>query len=570
MKDTLGKSLKKLKWIRMQRKRLSAILLVLSLIVTLHVFWALRQPGLTLAGDAACGIPEHTHKDECFTQVNICGLSEEAHIHEEACYTTQFIEAQETIRLVCSQTETPHVHGDSCYTTQLIESQETRQLICTETTEPHIHADGCYEVQYTEAQEIRQLICTQTDELHSHDDSCYEIQIIEAQETRQLVCDQTEQPHEHSDSCYEIIAAAPVEKTVLNCELQVEPHEHTEDCYVSEITEAHEEQVLTCGLSETAHIHEDACYSLECNCEQQEHTHSIECYCDETADVETLLDWQNMFADYHCEGATFAGLPVKLYNIADVSADFQYRLTPPFQSSGLVLNGVRSASEWNVIRSTLEAHILTNGVTETDSAVTDQTGQVRFDKLKPGLYLAVPDHATEVHLNCLFDPALVSLPGLGTDGLWQYQVSVISKGAILPPADTDEVLTFKVLKLWKGDSNHSKRPKAIEVELFRNNESYKTVILSEDNHWSYSWTTKDDGAKWMVAERNVPSGYTATLEKRDTSFVLTNTLVPNTPPSGAEWPKTGDTSHIMLYMLLMYTSGILLVILGITGKKKRV
>lgn len=302
MKDTLGKSLKKLKWIRMQRKRLSAILLVLSLIVTLHVFWALRQPGLTLAGDAACGIPEHTHKDECFTQVNICGLSEEAHIHEEACYTTQFIEAQETIRLVCSQTETPHVHGDSCYTTQLIESQETRQLICTETTEPHIHADGCYEVQYTEAQEIRQLICTQTDELHSHDDSCYEIQIIEAQETRQLVCDQTEQPHEHSDSCYEIIAAAPVEETVLNCELKVEPHEHTEDCYVSEITEAHEEQVLTCGLSETAHIHEDACYSLECNCEQQEHTHSIECYCDETADVETLLDWQNMFADYPYTG----------------------------------------------------------------------------------------------------------------------------------------------------------------------------------------------------------------------------------------------------------------------------
>ena len=74
---------------------------------------------------------------------------------------------------------------------------------------------------------------------------------------------------------------------------------------------------------------------------------------------------------YHCEGTTFTGLPVKLYNIADVSADFQYSLTTPFQSSELMLNGICSAAEWNVIRSTLESYIITNGVTESDSAITD-------------------------------------------------------------------------------------------------------------------------------------------------------------------------------------------------------
>ena len=240
MRDTLRKSLKNLKWFRIQRNRLTAIVLVLSLIVTANVFWALRQPGLTLAGDADCRIPEHTHKEECFTQVNICGLSEEAHIHSEACYTTQFVEAQEASRLVCSQTEVPHVHGEGCYTTQLGEPQETHQL----------------------------------------------------------VCDQTEPSHTHSDSCYEIVTADPVETTVLICELQFETHEHTESCYELEVTEAHEEQLLICELSETAHIHEETCYIRELHCEQQEHVHTVECYSDEAADVETLLDWQNMFADY--------------------------------------------------------------------------------------------------------------------------------------------------------------------------------------------------------------------------------------------------------------------------------
>ena len=292
-----------------------------------------------------------------------------------------------------------------------------------------------------------------------------------------------------------------------------------------------------------------------------------------TADAKEMISTERsctLTISYPCEGTAFAGLPVKLYHIADISKDFQYTLAAPFQSSGLDLNGVQASAEWNIIRSTLEAHILTNNVAETDSAITDQAGQVCFDGLTPGLYFAVPDHAAQVELGCLFDPALISLPGLGTDGLWQYQISVTAKGVILPPTDTDEVLTFKVLKLWKGDSNHSKRPETIKVDIYRNKELYNTVTLSAANHWSYSWTAEDDGAEWMVAEQKVPSGYTATLEKRGTSFVITNTLIPKTPSSGIEWPKTGDTSNVMLYMLIMYISGILLITLGITGKKKRV
>lgn len=269
---------------------------------------------------------------------------------------------------------------------------------------------------------------------------------------------------------------------------------------------------------------------------------------------------------YRYDEQSFSNHPVRLYKIADVSADFQYTLTAPFANSGLILNGVRSVSEWNVIRSTLETHILTYDVDADLTGVTDQDGQVCFQALKPGLYLAITEQVIQHDWIYAFDSALVALPGLSADGLWQYEVAVTSKSKAIPPAETDEDVEFKVLKLWKGDNGRSDRPQSIEVEIFRDGVSYQTVILSEENHWTFSWFAKDDGASWKVVERNVPTGYTMMVEERETSFVLTNTR----PPDKPDIPQTGDTTNIMLYFVLMNVSGIMLIILGIAGKRKRV
>ena len=105
------------------------------------------------------------------------------------------------------------------------------------------------------------------------------------------------------------------------------------------------------------------------------------------------------------------------------------------------------------------------------------------------------------------------------------------------------------------------------MEIFKDGESYKKVELSQDDNWSYSWSAKDDGAKWTVIERNTSSCYTMTLEKRGNSFVLTNTCTPKTPDEPIDTPQTGDTSNIMLYVILMIVSGSMLIILGIIGKR---
>lgn len=273
---------------------------------------------------------------------------------------------------------------------------------------------------------------------------------------------------------------------------------------------------------------------------------------------------------YGYDGTAFPNQTVTLYKIAEVSADYQYTLTFSFAASGLILNGIQTNSEWNVIRSTLEAYILANSTEPVMTVATDASGNACFESLKPGLYLASAVHVVQGDLNCVFDSALIALPGLGTDGNWQYQIAVAAKPEVLPPIGSDEKTELKVLKLWKGDEGKKSRPQSIEVEIFRDGTSYATVVLSEENHWSHSWSITDDGADWKVVERNVPSGYTMTVDRREATFVLTNTLIPSDPDSPpVPPPQTGDTANILLYAILMCVSGTMLVILGIARKRKR-
>lgn len=288
-----------------------------------------------------------------------------------------------------------------------------------------------------------------------------------------------------------------------------------------------------------------------------------------TTDAKASISIENacsLMIGYGYEGTAFSNQVVKLYKVADVSADFQYTLTSPFTASGLILNGIQTQNEWNVIRSTLETQILADKIAPTTEAETNASGQVLFTGLTPGLYLASAVEVVQGDLTCFFDAALVALPGLGTDGLWQYQVAITAKPQVLPPIEPDEDIQLKVLKLWKGDEGRTDRPKRVQVEIFQDGVSYETVILSEENNWFYSWTVKDDGASWKVVERNVPAGYTMTVEQRETAFVITNARqdIPNPSP-----PQTGDTSNILLYTVMMFASGTMLIILGIAGKRKQ-
>lgn len=74
----------------------------------------------------------------------------------------------------------------------------------------------------------------------------------------------------------------------------VEAHTHNEECF---------EQSLTCTISEEGHVHTDECYKTDLVCEKTEHEHSLACFADENADVESQEAWERSIADVELTGS---------------------------------------------------------------------------------------------------------------------------------------------------------------------------------------------------------------------------------------------------------------------------
>ena len=148
-----------------------------------------------------------------------------------------------------------HQHGDACY-------EET--LICGYGETGHIHTDECYQEQQT-------LICGQGESAgHIHDESCVSIE-------KNLICTED---HEHTDSCYETTE-------VYTCGMNEGDgaHTHSSECY--ETT-----RELICGESENEHVHTEECYKKTLVCRLKEHEHSLACYANPNADVESASVWE--------------------------------------------------------------------------------------------------------------------------------------------------------------------------------------------------------------------------------------------------------------------------------------
>ncbi len=143
--------------------------------------------------------------------------------------------------------------------------------------EAHTHTqEECYE---------RVLVCdleekeaTEPVSGHTHTDECYETKSV-------LVCGLDESSdHSHGEGCYD-------EDGNLTCEQEeTQGHTHDGNCY-------QEETSLTCGLEETesapdGHTHTDACYEEKLVCQQEEHEHTLICYSNPEADVESVAVWE--------------------------------------------------------------------------------------------------------------------------------------------------------------------------------------------------------------------------------------------------------------------------------------
>lgn len=298
------------------RKRRSWAVSALACLVAGCTVYTLTRPAVTME-EPGCQIPEHSHTQECYTQVTTvekkvpsCGLKlhghtpecydgegglqcgyvdSVAHRHDALCYDGDGnlwcplpeleTHVHEDSCYVFSEAEQAHTHSEDCYT------QERGELICEE----HVHTDEC-------DTENNVLICV---EEHEHGEGCYEVQ-------RERSCG-VETDHQHTDSCYHweqtLICQLPTEPMVeklLICDIpQIPEHQHSEDCFVSET----EPEPLTCTLPEDeSHTHTDLCYGVwELTCGQEEHIHVDEC--DAPADEEEIpaLTEQQLTAEIYSD-----------------------------------------------------------------------------------------------------------------------------------------------------------------------------------------------------------------------------------------------------------------------------
>lgn len=270
MGNQFNEIMQKLRAQRVRARRYTAMLLVLAMLTSLSVSWRLHQVGtaLTTDNEYSCGMEEHVHTDECYTEELVCGYEE-------------------------GQPEDP----DSAFS---VDSEPT-------TEEPEAEPEA--EPEEPEPEETEP-------EVHHHTADCYETVLVEHKE---LTCGQEE--HTHDDTC-------PVDPDTGDFLCGFEEHTHTDDCFT---TETETEEKLICGYEEgqvlsdgtvadddgiaaledtntatsvaddssseavsepVLHHHTEACYKKVLTCTIPEHTHTLACLADYSADVETDDDWQ--------------------------------------------------------------------------------------------------------------------------------------------------------------------------------------------------------------------------------------------------------------------------------------
>lgn len=281
-----------------------------------------------------------------------------------------------------------------------------------------------------------------------------------------------------------------------------------------------------------------------------------------TADAKEPIDTSkecSLTLTYAIDGKKIEGLDIEVFQTATVTADFRYSMTGAFAEYPIEINGIKSQTEWDEVKDTVTAYIAADKIAPSDKQTTDNNGVVKFEKLPVGIYYVRWTGNETVAKVQGFAPFLIAVPGLDGDGKWIYDVNALPKPGMMPEPSTDKLT---LVKLWKDGSQSSKRPQSIQIEMFRNGQSFETVELTAEKNWTYTWQT-DGTYTWTAVERNVPEGYTVSIQSKDGNTIqITNTLA-NDPDS----PQTGDSINMTFWIMLMALSGIVLIVLS--GRRRK-
>ena len=232
-------------------------------------------------------------------------------------------------------------------------------------------------------------------------------------------------------------------------------------------------------------------------------------------------------------------IPLQIYRVADVTKAGEYVRTEAFADYNILLEQPDQAG-WRNLAATINGYAERDGIKALESGITDKGGTIVFQNLKAGLYLVSEGKGIKDGYQYTSEAFLVALPELGKGDQWMTDVDSTPKYTREPLKPEGETIQKKVLKIW-DDAENKKRPKKIEVQLLKDEKIEDTVSLAAENNWKYQWNHLDASSTWKVVEKEVPSGYTVTINQDDSTFTITNKLNVPAETKPSKLPQTGQT-----------------------------
>lgn len=242
-------------------------------------------------------------------------------------------------------------------------------------------------------------------------------------------------------------------------------------------------------------------------------------------------------------------------------------------------------------RNTLEHFVDTTPLTPDYVVRTDAQGEVAVD-LPLGLYyidaqLFWEDSTSGDTVSAYYStPFLVLIGAYDPEtGEYLYDYTAYPKVSMLTLEN--DTLSVSVQKVWQNTA-YTTQPEEIRVSLYCDGEcagTAQTVILSEENDWSYTWTGLSADSTWSVCEESNYDDYTVQYETKIEDgqflFIITNTYTgepdptptptstptsttPPPPPPPEELPQTGSN---LPYVPVFAGLGIVFLVVGILLKK---
>lgn len=121
------------------------------------------------------------------------------------------------------------------------------------------------------------------------------------------------------------------------------------------------------------------------------------------------------------------------------------------------------------------------------------------------------------------------------DEIPQYTTSIAVNGNVVTVTNTHipEITLRNISVVWEDNNDQDGlRPDTVSVKLKGNDKFIDSSELNEDVEWKHSFTklpVRENGNEiTYTAEENEIPGYTTSIEKTDTGYVVTNTHIPET------------------------------------------